>query len=408
MLTKTLSIHLSQSCFLAVLVCALSVSAVDWPYYGGPNYNFVSPEKGWLSQWPEGGPKKLWEAKVGTGFCTFSVSNGRVYTMGNTADNDTVFCLDAETGAEKWKHSYPCKLAADNFEGGPCATPTVDGNVVYTCSRFAHVYALDATSGKEIWKKDLMQELGVKRPQWGFAGSVLVVGDKLILNVGGAGTALDKATGKVIWTSNKDAAGYATPVLATYNGKQAVVIFSAKSVVAVAVADGSKLWEREWKTSWDVNAANPIIIGDKVFVSSGYNRGCAMLQIKGSEVTTLWENKNMRNHYASCVFVDGFIYGFDGQAGGGSLKCLDAANGEVKWNKDGLKPGGLLASDGKLIALSDGGRLVVAEAAPTEYKETGSAKPLSGKCWTMPVLANGRIYARNNKEGIVVCLDVKK
>jgi outer membrane protein assembly factor BamB len=204
---------------------------------------------------------------------------------------------------------------------------------------------------------------------------------------------LIKNTGKVIWSNGKGASGYATPVPFSMGTINAVAIFGARTLSAVNITDGKKLWDVEWRTSYDVNAADPIIFGNRVFVSSGYNRGCAVFDFQNSEVKKIWENKNMRNHYATCVYYNGYIYGFDGNAGGGDLRCIDPITGQVKWNRTGLKPGGLMVADGKIVALADGGKLVIAEASPNGYKELSSYQVLIGKCWTMPVLANGKYFA---------------
>jgi outer membrane protein assembly factor BamB len=359
-----------------------------------------------MAPWPAGGPKQLWKARLGTGFSTISVSQGRVYSMGNQDQTDTIFCLEADTGSVRWKHSYPCQLDPNSFEGGPCATPTVADNVVYTCSRFGDAFALDALSGKVLWAQKLLQDTGANRPTWGLAGSVLIWDNLALLNIGSTGCALEKATGKILWSS-RGTGGYSTPVPFTLNGQKAVALFSARSVLAVAVANGQKLWEFPWQTSYDINAADPIISGDKVFISSGYNRGCALLRMSGASVTAVWENKALRNHYANSVLVGACIYGFDGQAGGARLKCIDFNTGAAKWEQPALSAGGLMAADGKLVVLADGGKLVIAEASPSAFKPLAEARPLSGKCWTMPVLANGRIYARSNKEGELVCLELK-
>jgi outer membrane protein assembly factor BamB len=389
----------------AVAFTTTLAQAGDWPVYRGPNRDGISAETGWSTQWDASGPKEAWRAQIGTSFCIVSVVNGKVYTMGNAEDTDTVWCLDEKTGKEVWKFSYPCKLDPKNFEGGPTATPTIDGGKVYTFSRYGHVYALDAATGKEIWTKHAVNDGGAARPTWGFSGSVLVAGDLAIVNAGATGLALNKNTGEIVWKS-AGTGGYSTPLAFTHEGTKAVMLFSAKTVAAVALADGKKLWEHPWKTSYDVNAADPILSGNKVFVSSGYDRGCTMFEVNGSETKTLWENKNMRNHFANCVLYQDYIYGFDGNTGGGSVKCLDPKTGEVKWSQEGLATGGLMIAGGKIVGLGDKGKLFVAEATPDGYKELAKASILGGKkCWTMPVLVNGRIYARN-APGDLVCLDV--
>ena len=400
----------SARCAVAVIAgfilfgfCSATLAAdTDWYRWRGPNLDGISTEKGWLAAWPKEGPKKLWQASVGTGFSSVSVSNGRVYTMGNTGNADVVYCFDAETGKEIWKQSYPCPLAPKYYEGGTSSTPTVDGKSVYTLSRMGHMFSYDAASGKIIWSKNLQTELGVKIPEWGFAGSPLVEGNLVCINVGGAGTALDKATGKAVWTSNKEAAGYSTPVAFNQGGKPALALFSAKSVMAVEAASGRLIWQHPWDTSYDVNAADPILNGNKVFVSSGYNKGCALLQINGRQASVVWQNKNMRNHFNSCVLLQGHLYGFDES----EFKCLDFQTGAVKWKESRLGKGSLMAADGKLIILGERGQLVIAEAGPAGFKSLSSAQVLGGKCWTTPVLSGGRIYCRN-AQGSLVCLDVK-
>ncbi len=385
-----------------------NLTAADWYRWRGPSLNGISSEKNWQTTWPAEGPKQLWKSSVGTGFSSVSISDGRLFTMGNENENDSVFCLDAKTGKEIWKHSYPCKLDPKYYEGGPSVTPTVDGKNVFTLSRKGDLFCLEATSGKVVWSKNLANDLGAEIPTWGFAGSPLVEKNHLILNVGSAGTALEKATGKVIWTSGKEAAGYSTPVPAKFGNQSCVVLFGAKSIFAATVKDGKKIWEHEWKTSYDVNAAEPIILGDKVFISSGYDHGCALLKIKEEKATVLWENKNLRNHINSSLLLNGFLYGFDGNAGPkANFNCVEFETGAIKWTEKNLGAGALMAADGKLIVLTDKGELIVAEATPDSFKTISRAQVLGGKNWTAPVLSHGLIYCRNAK-GDLVCLDVKK
>src|ERR1041385_7047606 len=186
----------------AVLSSLISSSAIaeDWPNFRGPDHNGISKETGWAAQWPAGGPKILWKAKVGIGFASFAVGDGRACTVGNKDDTDTVFCFDANTGAVVWKFSHPSKLDPKFYEGGPSATPTVDGDRVYTFSKRGVLHCLGAAKGDVIWSKDLMKELNAEMPTWGFASSVYIEGDLAIVNAGSAGAALDKKTGKVVWS----------------------------------------------------------------------------------------------------------------------------------------------------------------------------------------------------------------
>jgi len=381
-----------------------AVEAADWPNWRGPNHNGISNETGWVATWPEAGPKVLWEKSLGTGFASMAVSKGRVYAMGNIKDNDILYCLDADTGKEIWKKSYPCPLFKKDHEGGPCATPTVDGDSVYTFSKNGDAVRFRAATGEVVWHKKLNKDLGFKHPTWYFASSPFIIDNMVILNAGTNGVALNKADGSVIWQNGKGAAGYSTAVPFTMDGQRCVAIFSAKEMVALVAETGKILWKIPWKTSYDVNAADAIITGDKIFLSSGYNKGCALFKIGSSDFTELWRNKNMRNHFNSCVLWKGYIYGVDET----TVKCLDFKTGQEQWSQKGFGKGSLMLSDEKLIILSDKGKLAIAEASPTGFRQLSSAQILPNKkCWTVPVLANGRIYARNNPDGRLVCLDVR-
>jgi outer membrane protein assembly factor BamB len=391
----------------AALLALGEIRASDWYRWRGPDLDGISKETGWLATWPAEGPKALWKANVGIGFSSVSVSQGRAYTMGNKDDQDTIYCFDTETGKELWKHTYACKLEAKYYEGGPGGTPTVDGPRLFTLSKLGHLFCLEAGSGKVVWSKNLVQELGVKLPTWFLASSVLVQGDTLFVNVGKAGTALNKADGKVAWTTGKEPAGYATPVPFTLGGVNGLAVLGEKDLFGVDPQTGAILWSHPWKTQYDVNAADPILNGDHVFISSGYKHGAALLRIAGGTPSLVWENKDMRNRYSSCVVVDGHLYGFDE---GGDLKCLELKSGSVKWSETGLskkdEEGGITAAGGKLIALGSKGELAVAEATPAGFKAVARAQVLGGKCWTAPVLSNGLLYCRN-AAGDLVCLDVR-
>jgi len=399
-LQSLIRLYLAASIFVGGLSAYRSgaLYASDWPNWRGPDYNGISKETRWNASKINNSTKPLWKASVGTGFSSIAVSNGRAYTMGNTNDEDTVYCLDAETGSVIWKHSYSAPLDSKNYEGGPSATPTVTDGRVYTISKKGKVFCLDAATGDVIWQK----ELDVETPRWGLAGSALVMDNMVIFNAGTCGMALNKDDGSVIWQNGKGAAGYATGVPYTADGKKCVAIFGANEASGLIAATGKEMWNFKWKTNYDVNAADPIISGDKVFVSSGYNTGCGLFKIEGGKASELWRNKNIRNHFNSCVLQGEYVYGFDEK----TLKCLDFNTGREKWSRKGLGKGSLIAADGKLIILSEKGKLVIAEAVPLAFKEISSAQILSGKCWTTPVLANGRIYARSNVAGQLVCLDV--
>jgi outer membrane protein assembly factor BamB len=390
------------------LTLAVAVNAADWPCWRGPDGNGISKETGWSVKWPAEGPKRLWTAKVGIGFASFSVSNGRVYTTGNKDNTDTIFCFDANTGTELWKHSYPEKLDPKYYEGGTSATPTVDGERVYSLSKAGMIYCLDAAKGTVIWSKNVAKELKARLPTWGFAGSVFIEGNMALINVGTAGAALDKKTGKVLWSSGPEEAGYSTPVTFDLRGERCVALAGKADIFTVRLKDGSELWRHPWKTQYDVNAADPMVSGTAMFIGSGYGHGCVLLDLSSTPPKVIWENKNLRTQLSPAVLLGGYLYGADDDAykPEATLRCVDLKTGEVKWSE---KTGyvSLVAADGKLIALTARGELLVVEATPEAFKPMARAQVIGGKCWTTPVLANGKIYCRN-AAGEVVCLEVNR
>lgn len=390
---------------LAAALLGATARASDWPNWRGPDHNGVSTETGWVSQWPADGPKTLWKASVGTGFSSITVAGGRAYTMGNQGDSDTVYCFEAATGKPVWKHSYACPVDPHYYEGGPSATPTIDQSRVFTLSKQGVVYCLDAEKGTVLWSKDAAREAGAATPTWGYAGSALAQGNLVIFNIGDSGAALDKTSGNVVWTSGKGAAGYSTAVPCSFNGAAAVAILSAQGAFGVETKSGRQLWTYPFKTFSDMNIADLIVSGNEVFMSAAHEHGSALVRVQDGTAERVWEGTAMRNHINSSVLLDGYLYGVDGDAGGAaSLKCVELATGNEKWDYKGLGSGALMAADHKLIVISDKGELVVAQASPQGFNPISRAQVLGGKCWTVPTLANGRIYCRNAK-GDLVCLD---
>ncbi len=401
--------HLSRGVLAAVFGCSFLASEADadWLHYRGPAMSGASAEK--LPNMLAAEPKQLWKVALGTGTSGVTVHGERVFSMGNSGSKDAVVCLDAASGKEVWRHEYPLAVDKRMFEGGPAATPTADGDRVYTLSHQGDLFCLDASTGKPRWYKHFQKDFGGNRPQWGYAGSPTVEGNLLLLDVGGKGgstVAVDKMTGKIAWRSGNDDAGYASIVVATFGGKKTAVVFKSAALVGLDLKDGRELWRAGWKTDYGVNAATPLVLGDRIFISSGYGAGCAMIGISSGKATELWRNKSLRAHINSPVAWQGDIYGIDGQAEPKApLVCLDAAKGTVRFTDKNVSGGSLILVDGKLVVLSERGELLIGPAAPGGFKPSVRAQVLGGRCWVQPTYSAGKVFAKNNA-GDLVCLEL--
>ncbi len=351
-----------------------------------------------------GGAKIVWQAAVKQGFSAVAVKGPRLYTMGNDRKNDTVWCLAAGSGKVIWKYSYAC---GTNEHPGPRATPTVDGNVVYTLSLAGHLHALTADSGKLVWKRNLVAEFGARLASWALGSSVVVDGDTLFVNACTSGIALNKKTGATVWASTGAASGYATPVLFTLGGKKYGAFFGADALYGVDVATGRVAWRDGWYTSYDVNAADPLVFGNKIFISSGYGKGCALYEFTGSTLSKKWSNRNLAAHFSSPVFMDGFIYGISGNSGGGArYVVLKADSGAVVRSERAQFGNFIVVNRRYFFTAFERGELAVIELTPSSYRVVSSAKLRPNIYWTAPVLSGGRAYIRNER-GDLFCIDMR-
>lgn len=391
---------------LAILVSSLQlISAADWPEFLGPDGCRISQEKDWSPDALKK-PKILWKKNVGHGYSAVSVKDGLLYTMGFNGGNDIVTCLKADTGEKVWEKTYPCSKG--KRYPGPRCTPTISDGAVYTLSRQGHLLCMSVKDGSVKWKKNIVKELKAGIPHWGLASSVRIVGNLAVVNAGACGMAFDKKSGRKIWSGGGGKSSYSTPVIIKKGATVYAILFPVSGPAMVRLKDGKKLWSYPWKTKYDVNAADPLLIGKNVFVSSGYNTGCVMLNISTGKPKKLWQNRNMSAHFTSPVEIDGYIYGVSGNTSGGKLTCIEARTGKVKWSEHrGAES--FMVADNKLIVIDKDGTLLIVKAQPSKYTVLAQANVInqSAKYWTMPVLCNGKIYCRNSL-GTLVCVDVKK
>jgi len=370
--------------------------AENWPGYLGPNRNGISSETGWNP----GDPQVRWKFEVGIGFSSIAIVDGMLYTAGFKEGKDYLYCLAADSGDEKWQFSYPSELMDKNHEGGPASTPEVKDGVVYIVSKLALLHALDAENGKLLWSKDLHKEFEVNVPDFGYSGSVLVVNDWLILD-GGSTVLLNKKDGSLVWKSEDNGISYSSPALIKNGENSSVAVFGVQGLAIINLANGQTVAKHPWTATYDVAAVTPLIDGNRVFISSGNDVGCAMLELtSNNELKQLWKTEAMSNKMANSILWQGYLYGFNYE----ELACVDATTGESKWSQEGLGMGSLIMADGKLIILSEQGELIIAEANPERFVDLHRKHILGGRCMTTPAFSGKRIFARN-AEGNLVCLD---
>lgn len=375
--------------------------AADWLNWRGPNLDGVSAES-----IPEDLPEQLpvvWTRNVGIGFCTVSVVGNRVLTMGNKDDQDTIWCLDATSGEALWKHTYDCELDPLYYEGGPGGTPTIHEGSVYTLSKKGHAFRLDLETGEVLWDRNLVSDHDLELPEWSFACSPVIDGENILYNVGRQGLALARESGETVWLPDNDTSGYASFVPFSHPETGTThLLFSAKSIMGINSKDGSKTWEVLWKSSRDVNAADPVIISPNEFVVSS-SSGTSLISLASGKPETVWEQKDLKWYFNPGVHIDGFLYSLHGTTHRPTeLICTDASTGETVWLQEGFGSGGLMSTESKVL-LFDQGTLTIFKANPKEFQPVHRQKILEGKCWTSPVLSNGNIYCRN-AEGDVACV----
>ncbi len=417
----------------------------DWPCFLGPLGTSVSPEKGILSPWPEKGLRLVWQKPVGVGYGAPAVSRGRLFHFERRGNSARLLCLKAETGEFLWKFEYPTTYEDSfGYDNGPRCCPVVDDDRVYLFGAEGVLHCVRAADGAPVWKVDTKKQFGVVQNFFGVGGAPVVEKDLLIVPVGGSPAdgrdvsfgelkgngsgvvAFDKLTGKVRWKAADELAGYAAPVLATIGDRRWCFVFARGGLVGLEPSTGKVDFHFPWRAPIleSVNASNPVVVGDRVFVSETYGLGGALLKVKPGACDVVWSDerkrprdKSLMCHWMTPIHHDGYLYGCSGRhEGTAELRCVELSTGKVMWSEPDLKRTSLLMVDGHFVCLGERGELRLLKVNPAKYEEVSRMvvhDPSAGEdgpsllrypCWAAPVLAHGLLYVRG--EGRLACLEL--
>jgi len=386
----------------------------DWPDWRGVRRDGISRQTGLSLDWTAGKPKRLWQRELGTGYSSMTVVGDRLFTMGAEQDAEYVYCLDATDGSTLWKvHSGT--TFKNSYGDGPRSTPIIEGERVYALGANGDLLCLAAKSGEVAWQTNILKQFGGKNIIWGVSTTPLIDGKKLVINVGAkqaSVVAFDKTSGKVIWKSHDDVAGYSSPIRIDVPGDDGpvphLVVWCGKSLVGLKPSDGSVQWKHEWLTTNDMNIATPIFEPKTrtLYVSASRGTGrCSAYRLTAAKGAVackeIYTNKQMKNHYNSCVLLDGFLYGFDNNV----FRCQELASGKILWTDRTVGKGAVISAQGHLIVLGEKGEMALVEATTKAYTEKGRFQALTSKrAWTPPALARGKLYVRDLER--ITCINI--
>src|SRR6185369_6647346 len=336
-----------------------------WTNFRGPRRDGRYEEANISTNWPANGLPVVWKQPVGVGHASFVVADNKAYTIEQRRSQEVVAAYDMNNGRELWTQKWNAEFD-DSTGDGPRATPTWDAGRLYALGATGELRCLDANSGAVIWGKNILSDNQAKNLPWAMAASPLIVDDKVIVLPGGTSgksvVAYNKNSGAPVWRVLNDTQAYVSPMLVELAGKRQIVVVSASRVVGLAPENGALLWDYPWDTDNGINVSQPIMVDrNRFFISSGYGKGAALVEVKGSGNTftasKVWENTNMKNKFNSSVLYNGYIYG------------LDENTGERKWKNGRYGYGQIILAGSHLIVTSDQGDVALVKATPSEYTE---------------------------------------
>lgn len=390
-------------------VAVLEAESADrWPQWGGPNRDFMSAATGLADSWPESGPPLLWRRDLGEGYASIVADEGTLFTLYRKGEQEIVVALAAKTGKTVWEFPYEASLEGRNLSrgDGPHSTPAIAGDRLFTVGVTAKMHALDRATGKLLWSRDLLADFGAAVRSHGYASSPLVVGDNVLLPVGGEGktvVALKQSDGSVAWQGGGEDNGYSSPILIEIDGREELVVFGATQIVGLDPTNGAEFWSHPHPTRNAFNISTPLWGDDGIlFVSSAYDGGGRAIQLTRQDGATraeeLWFSNQVRVHFGTAIRLGDTIYASSGDFGPAPLKAVDVHSGEVLWQDRTFAKSSVVYADGKLIVLDEDGTVGLVKVSREGVDVLAQAQIFDARAWTVPTLVGTQLFVRNREE----------
>jgi len=424
----------------------------DWPAFLGPTGDSKSRERGILTKWPHTGPRVVWQQSVGAGYGMPAVSRGRLFQFARFYNQARLSCHKSETGDELWKFDYITNYEDFyRYDNGPRCAPVVDDDRVYIFGAEGMLHCLNVVDGKLLWKVDTQEKFAVTQNFFGVGSTPIVAGDLLICHIGGTSddtrdmppgqldrvrgkdsgvVAFDKRTGEVKYHISDELASYSSPALATIGDRQWCFVFARGGLLGFNPSDGKIDFHFPWRASIleSVNASNPVVVDDLVFISETYGPGSALLRVRPGACDVVWSDKDrrrdksMQTHWNTSIHHEGYLYGSSGRhSAEAELRCVELRTGKVMWSQPGLTRSSLLYVDDHFVLLTEGGDLLLFKASPERFEAVvaatleasadavqapglGPRKLLTYPAWAAPILSHGLLYVRGHDR--LACLEL--
>ena len=409
---------------LAMLVCSgiladfriSSACAGDWPQILGPHRDGKADGETLSDAFPPGGPKVVWRVRVGSGYAGPAVVGKRVVAFHRVGNQERIEAFDVGSGKSIWVADFPARYRGGiDSDLGPRCVPLVQAGKVYCFGAAGDLHCVQLEDGKKLWSRELYVDYDGDEGYFGAGSTPILLGGKLLVNVGGKESglvALDPATGKTLWKGTSEIGSYSAPTAAKIGDKEQAIFITRANCVAVDPATyEAKILFPFGKRGPTVNAATPLVFDGKLFVTASYGIGAELRTLDGEKIRAVWANDDtLSSQYTTAVEHDGYLYGVHGRAdqGAAHLRCIDAATGDIRWSKDGFGVAHAILAGDKMLLLGEDGKLTLIAADPKRCRELASAQIARGTTRALPALSGGKLFVKVNgpEHGELLCVDV--